>query len=100
MAATTENPKRPYRMVARAAAAAATRERILEHAWRHFAKKPYDSVRLTDVAADAHTTVQTLHQRFGTKDELFVAAWQAHMAPEGARRDAAPAGDTQKAIAV
>ena len=85
-------------MVARAAAAAATRERILESAWRQFAERPYESVRLADIAADAGVTVQTLHARFGTKDALFVAAWAWMVIPEGARRDGAPVGDVREAV--
>jgi AcrR family transcriptional regulator len=92
--------KRNYRMVARAEAAAATQERILASAWRHFSERPYEQVRLTDVAADAGVTVQTLHSRVGTKDQLFVAAWSWTVAPEGARRDSAPVGDVQKAVRI
>jgi AcrR family transcriptional regulator len=87
-------------MVARAEAAAATQKRILASAWRHFSERPYEQVRLTDVAADAGVTVQTLHSRVGTKDELFVAAWVWTVAPEGARRDSAPVGDVQKAVRI
>jgi AcrR family transcriptional regulator len=85
-------------MVVRAEAAAATRERLLASAWRHFSERPYEQVRLAEVAADAGVTVQTLHLRFGTKDELFVAAWAWAVGPEGARRDAAPAGDIRAAV--
>src|SRR5690349_12573322 len=90
--------KRRYKMVARAVSAAETRERLLASAWRHFAERPYEQVRLADVAADAEVTVQTLHLRFGTKDELFVAAWAWAIGPEGARRDAAPVGDVKAAV--
>src|SRR3954453_798400 len=92
--------KRRYRLVARAEAAAATRERLLEAAWRHFSERPFEAVRLADVAADASVSVQTLLAHFGTKDALFVAAWGWRMAPEGARRDDAPAGDIRKAVRV
>lgn len=91
-------PKRKYRMVARAAAAAATQERVLAAAWRHFSERPYEDVRLADVAADAGVTVQTLHSRFGTKERLFVAAWAQTIRPEGERRDAAPVGDVPTAV--
>jgi len=94
------SPKRRYRMVARADAAAATGERILDSAWRHFSERPYEEVRLTDIAADAETTVQTLHSRFGTKDELFLAAWARTIGGEGVRREAAPVGDVRKAVRV
>ena len=87
-------------MVARAAAAAATQERILEAAWELFSTRRYERVRLTDVAAEAGVTVQTLHTRFGTKDEMFVAAWRWWVAPQGASRDTAPAGDVRAAVRV
>src|SRR4051794_25708803 len=92
--------KRAYRMVARAEAAAATRERLLTSAWRRFSQHTFDGVRLADVARDAGVSVQTLHAHFGTKDDLFVAAWRWTMAPEGARRDSAPPGDLGAAIRV
>jgi AcrR family transcriptional regulator len=93
-------PKRKYTMVARAEAAAATAERILASAWQRFSDQPYEDVRLADIAADAGVTVQTLHLRFGTKDELFVAAWTWMAAPEAAQRDSAPVGDVQTAVRV
>jgi AcrR family transcriptional regulator len=99
MAAGTQR-KRRYRMVARAESAAATRGRILAAAWQGFSERPYEQVRLADVAADAGITVQTLHAHFGTKDSLFVAAWSWRMAPEGVRRDTAPVGDVRAAVHV
>src|SRR6266480_782967 len=92
--------KRRYRMVARAEAAAATRDRLLASAWRHFSERPFEGVRLTDVAADAGVSAQTLHAHFGSKDALFVAAWGWRMVPEGARRDSAPIGDVLTAVRV
>ncbi len=100
MAMDTSQQKRRYRMVARADSAAATRERILAAAWRAFAERPYEAVRLSDVAAEASTTIQTVHAQFGTKDGLFVAAWVWRMAPQGARRDTAPTDDVRAAIRV
>src|SRR5436853_1122428 len=100
MAATATRGKRGYRMVARAEATAATRTRLLEAAWRHFAERPFDDVRLADVARDGGVSAQTLHNHFRTKDALFVAAWQWTMAPEGARRDRAAPGDVAGAIRV
>src|SRR5215210_3756432 len=95
---TRASAKRPYRMRARAEASAATRERLLAAAWRHFAERPYEDVRVAEVAANAGVTVQTLHARFGRKDQLFVAGWRWRMAPEGARRDSAPVGDVRTAV--
>jgi AcrR family transcriptional regulator len=90
--------KRTYRMGARADAAAETRERILAAAWRRFAVDIYERVRLRDVAADAGVSVPTVHSAFGTKDQLFVAAWIWAIGPEGARRDRAPVGDVREAV--
>jgi AcrR family transcriptional regulator len=81
--------KRRYRMSARAEAAAATGERLMTAAWDHFAARPFEEVRLRDVAADAGVTVQTLHARFGSKDELLAAAYQWWGNREIERRDAA-----------
>src|SRR3954468_11516899 len=92
--------KRRYRMVARAEAAAATRERLLEAAWRHFAERHFDDVRVAEIAADAGVSAQTLHTHFGTKDALFVAAWGQGRAPEGARRDSATPGGVATAVRV
>lgn len=91
--------RRPYRMSARAAAAAATRERLLAAAWEQFAARPYEEVRLQEVAAAARVTVQTLHLRFGSKEELFSAAFAWWGSREIATRDEAPVGDVAAAVA-
>src|SRR3954452_6092609 len=96
----TASDKRQYRMVARAEAASATRERLLASAWRHFSELPFDDVRLSKVAGDAKVSAQTLHAHFKTKDALFVAAWGRRMTPEGTRRDHAPVGDVRAAVRV
>src|SRR5436305_15313953 len=96
--ATATPGKRSYRMVARAEAAAATRERLLAAAWGQFAEHSFEAVRLADVAREAGVSGQTLHNHFGTKDALFVAAWQWTMAPEGARRHRAAPGDMPESI--
>ena len=44
--------------------------------------------------------MQTLHSRFGKKDDLFVAAWLTAIGPEGARRDSAPVGDVPAAVRI
>ena len=87
-------------MVARAEAAAATRERILAAAWRRFSDDMYEDVRLADIGSDAGVSVQTVHAAFGTKDQLFVAAWTWAIRPEGLRRDRAPVGDIRKAVRI
>jgi AcrR family transcriptional regulator len=85
-------------MVARAQAAAATRTRILVAAWRRFSAHVYEDVRLSDIATDAGVSVQTVHSAFGTKDELFVAAWTWAIGAEGVRRNRAPVGDVREAV--
>jgi AcrR family transcriptional regulator len=87
-------------MAARAEAAAATGERLLAAAWRHFATRPYEEVRLREIAAEAQVTAQTLHARFGSKEELFIAAYAWFGQGEMANRPAAPASDVPEAIAV
>jgi AcrR family transcriptional regulator len=85
-------------MTARAQAAAATRERLLAAAWRQFASRPYEDVRLREIAAEAHVTAQTLHASFGSKDRLLTAAylWWGEQVIAG--RDAAPVGRVREAI--
>jgi AcrR family transcriptional regulator len=85
--------KRQYRMVARAQSVAESGERMLSVAWECFCERPFEQVRLADVAAAAGVTVQTLHSRFGTKDDLFVAAWRWFVRPQGVRRDRVAVGD-------
>ncbi len=92
--------KRPYRMTARAETVAATGERLLAAAWRHFASRPYDDVRLHEIAAEANVTVQTLHNRFRSKEQLFTAAFMWWGAQEITQRDTAPVGETSAAIKV
>jgi AcrR family transcriptional regulator len=85
-------------MVARAEALAASGERMLSAAWKRFCERPYEQVRLADIAADAEVTVQTLHSRFGTKEDLFVAAWRWFVRPQGAGRDRVAVGDFRAGI--
>jgi AcrR family transcriptional regulator len=61
-------------MSTRAAAAEATRERIIEAALLAFTSEWYDDVTLRRIAADARVALQTLVNHFGTKEALFGAA--------------------------
>lgn len=92
--------KRPYRMTARASEAAATRERLLAAAWRRFATCAYEQVRLSEIAAEAEVSVQTLHTHFGSKEQLFTAVALRWGREEIARRDEAPVGEVEKAVAI
>jgi AcrR family transcriptional regulator len=85
-------------MTARAQATSATGERLLAAAWRHFATRPFEEVMLREIAAEAHVTPQTLHARFGTKEELFTAAYAWFGRQEMAERPAAPTTDVPVAI--
>src|SRR5271169_3458726 len=96
---TAPRPKRTYRMSARADAAAATGERLLAAAWKHFGTLAYEEVRLRDIAADAGVTEQTLFARFKSKDELLTAAYKWWGMREMERRDAAPVGRLPDAVA-
>lgn len=86
-------------MAARAEAAAATGERLVAAAWRHFATRPYEKVLLREIAAEAHVTPQTLHVRFGSKEQLLTAAYTWFGEQEIADRPAAPTTDVPAAIA-
>jgi AcrR family transcriptional regulator len=98
--ASSPSKKRPYRMSARAKAAAATRERLLAAAWQHFATHHYEDVRLQQIAAEAGVTAQTLHTQFGSKDQLLSDAYMWFGQQEITQRDTAPAGDIKQAIEI
>ena len=85
-------------MSARARAASATVERLLAAAWRHFATRPYEQVRLREIAAEAGVTVQTLHLRFHSKDELLSAAYRWFGQQEISSRPPTPVGDVTEAL--
>ncbi len=90
--------KRRYQMSARAEAAAATRERLLAAAWEQFATRPYEEVHLAAVAAEAGVSAQTLHNIFGSKEQLLTAAYVWWGVRVMASRDAAPVGNVGEAI--
>jgi AcrR family transcriptional regulator len=92
--------RRPYRMSARADAAAATRERMLTAAWTHFASRPYEDVRLREIAADATVSLPTLHNAFGAKEQLLTAAYAWWGLRVIAQRETAPVGDEHRAVCV
>ena len=93
-----ESAKRSYRMVARADAARATENRVLEEAVAAFTESPYEVVSLEAVAERAGVTKRTVLRRFGTKEALFVTA-MAHAADVMMRRrNEAPIGDVAGAV--
>jgi AcrR family transcriptional regulator len=92
--------RRPYTMVARAEAAAATRERILDTAVEAFWERPGEQVSLDEVARRAGVTVQTVIRRFGGREGLFVAAAEREADKVRRQRDEAPVGDVRGAVQV
>ncbi|MGY1687678.1 TetR/AcrR family transcriptional regulator [Geodermatophilus sp. SYSU D00867] len=58
---------------ARAGAVERTRERVLAVARDRFVDRPYDEVRIAEVAATAGVTQQTLLNHFRSKEGLFLA---------------------------
>jgi AcrR family transcriptional regulator len=87
-------------MVARAEAAAATAERILDAAVEIFWERPTDQISLDGVAARAEVSVQTVIRRFGGKEGLLSAAAERESQRVSSQRDRAPVGDTAGAITV
>ena len=94
----TREPARPYRMVARAEAAAATHARIVDAALERLSESPYDDVSLADVARDAGVAVQTVLRRFGSKEGLAEAATELGLGRVRAQRWSAPPGDVDGAV--
>jgi len=86
-------------MSARADAAAATGERLLAAAWKHFGTRAYEEVRLREIAAEAGVTEQTLFARFHSKDEVLAAAYRWWGMRETQRRDAASVDHLPDAVA-
>ena len=87
-------------MVARAASAAATRERILDVTDEVFWEAPEMGVPLDEVARRAGVSVQTVIRHFGGRDGLIAAAAQRGAGRVQSQRDEAPAGDPRAAVRV
>ena len=86
-------------MVARAEAAAATAERILDAAVELFWERPSDRISFDEVAERAGVSVQTVIRRFESKDGLFAAAAEREAERVRRQRDA-PIGDVAAAVSV
>lgn len=87
-------------MVARAEAAAATRERILDATVQLFWERPTDEISLEEVARRAGVTVQTVIRRFGGRDGLLAAAGEREADRVRRQRNEAPVGDPAGALDV
>jgi AcrR family transcriptional regulator len=90
--------KRPYRMTARADAAQATADRILDATIELFWEGPTDQVSLEEIARRAATTKQTVLRRFESKDRLFAAAGERAVARVRAEREDVAPGDLAGAV--
>jgi AcrR family transcriptional regulator len=88
---------RPYRQSARAAAAEATAERIVEAFSDCMKAGWFDEITLEDVAGRAGVTVRTVIRRFGGKDGLLEAFVADFIANSGRQRESAP-GDVAAAV--
>ena len=86
-----ERPHRPYRQVARAAATAEARRRILRCFLALLGERPAEEITLDDVAGRAGTSRQTLIRYFGGKDGLMRAVSEQLVEDVLARRHV-PAG--------
>ena len=87
-------------MVARAEAAAATAERILDAAVEVFWETPGEQVSLDEVARRAGVTVQTVIRRFRGRDGLFAAAADREAERVARQRGKAPSDDPPAAVKV
>ncbi len=92
------NVTRPYRMRARADAAAETGRRIVGAMLELLREERFDAITVSAIAARARVTVQTVLRRFGSKEGVFVAAVEQGRAQILAQRGTAPAGNPAAAV--
>jgi len=90
---------RPYTMRARAASTESTRERILNVAVALLATRFRSEIRLGDVAAGAHVSVQTVLNVFGSRATLLDLALDLWIAELRAQRLRTEPGDTDGGLA-
>lgn len=93
----SESPKRAYRQSARALAAEATGERIVDAFAAQMEERWFDEIRLEDVARAAEVTAQTVIRRFGNKEGLLEALQDRIAAVVSQRRDV-PEGAVDAAV--
>lgn len=89
---------RRYRQTARASAAEATRERILDVFTAALQNSWFEAITLQEIAGEAGVTVQTIIRRFGGKEGLLEAARHRFGAEIRQRRDLPP-GNAPRAVA-
>ena len=91
--------QRAYSMELRAAAAEATRERVLDAAADAFLEHWYDDVTIASVASRAGVSGQTVINHFGGKEQLAAAAYDRLGEQVVAKRYAPAAGDIPALVA-
>jgi len=92
--------KKSYSMELRAAAAEATRERILLAAADAFLERWYDEVTIAGIAERARVSGQTVINHFGSKEHLATAAYHRMAEEITLRRHAPEPGDVRGALEV
>ena len=90
--------QRAYSMELRAAAAEATRERILDAAGEAFLEQWYDDVTIASVAKRAGVSGQTVINHFQSKEGLFTAVHQRFGEAIVERRYTPEPGDVRGAV--
>lgn len=90
--------QRGYDMTGRAAAAAQTAERITSTTMGLLETVAVTDITLSDIAAGAGVTVQTVLRRFGDRDSVFAAAVEGFAREVFAQRGQASAGDLSAAV--
>src|SRR4051812_32279298 len=90
--------QRAYSMELRAAAAEATRERILEAAAGAFLEQWYDDVTIASLAKRAGVSGQTVINHFGGKEALATAAYDRISEGMVSKRYAPAAGDIRALV--
>ena len=89
---------KPYNMELRAAAAEATRERILVAAADVFLERWYDDVTLAEIAQHAGVSGQTVINHYGGKEQLAAAAYDYLGKQITQRRYTPEPGDVEGAV--
>jgi AcrR family transcriptional regulator len=90
-------PTRPYLQKARAVAAEATGQRIMDAFLKRLREQWFEDIILDDLARDSGVTVQTIMRRFGSKAGLLEAAGK-HMDTTILMQRQVASGDVERAI--
>ncbi len=92
------NTTKRYSMELRAAAAEATRERIVDAALELFLERWYDDVTLAVIAKRAGVSGQTVINHFGGKEPLFNVVQERFGSNVVSRRYSATPGDVDSIV--